>query len=129
MPDSSYQQTASGGSANGWQAIKLRDIGDGTYGLVTVNVGGWDSAHISSATTTTVKSGAGVLGSLVVNRANSLSTITIYNNTAGAGSVIAAITHPLTVLSSQYPLAYNCKFTNGLTIVTSSTDDITVTYM
>lgn len=82
--------------------------------------------NILTATTTVVRSGAGRLVSIVVNKAVASGVITIYDNTAGSGTKIGIITHPATLLATQYDLEYNCRFTTGLTIVTSSTDDITV---
>jgi hypothetical protein len=84
--------------------------------------------NISAAATTVVKSGSGVLVSIVVNKAVANSTITIYDNTAASGTKIGTITTPATLLHSQYPIPYNVAFSNGLTIVTSAADDITVTY-
>lgn len=129
MSDSNYMESGQITGGGGWQSIKLRDLGDGTFGIVQMDVGAWTPVHINSATTTTLKSGPGVLGGVVVNKANSLSTITIYDNTAGSGSVVGVMTHPLTLLASQYFLEFKCKFTTGLTIVTSANDDLTVMYM
>lgn len=129
MADSNYMESGAITGGGGWQSIKLRDLGDGTFAIANVNMGAWDKVHISSASTTTVKSGPGVFGSIIFNKVNSLSTVTIYDNTAGSGSIIGAITHPVTLLASQYSLLYNCKFSTGLTVVTSSSDDITVTSM
>lgn len=129
MADSNYMQGNTTTGGDGWQAIKLRDLGDGTYGLVQVDIGAWDKAHISTATTTVIKSGAGILGSIIINKAIALSAVTIYDGTNAQGTVIGIITQPLALLSSQRIMTYNCKFSTGLTIVTSSTDDITITYM
>lgn len=126
MSDSSFSQNNMGMAH---VPIKLRDLGDGTYAIAEVNVGGWDRSNITSGSTTTIKSGAGVLGSVIVNAAVSLGVITIYDNTSASGTKIATITHPLTLLSSQYSLLFNCKFTTGLTVVTSLGDNVTVTYM
>lgn len=82
--------------------------------------------NITTATTTTVKSGVGALVAIVVNKAVASSTITIYDNTAASGTKIGTITHPASLTANQYSLPFFCRFANGLTIVTSSTDDITV---
>lgn len=84
--------------------------------------------NIASASTTVVKSGAGTLAGVIVNKAAALSSVTIYDNTLATGTKIATITHPLTLLSSQYALPFNCAFTTGLTVVTSAADDVTVIY-
>lgn len=84
--------------------------------------------NITTATTTTVKSGAGFLHNLVINTPGALGVITLYDNTAGSGTKIGTITMPASLLSSGPEVAiYNVKFTIGLTIVTATTaQDITV---
>lgn len=82
--------------------------------------------NIVSATTTVVASGAGILGSIIINKAVASSTITIYDNGAASGTKIATITNPGTLLHSQMVLPFDVAFTSGLTIVTSQADDITV---
>jgi hypothetical protein len=90
----------------------------------------WSYNHISSLTTTTPKSAAGTLHSIVVNSSGSVPcTIIIYDSTTVSGSQIAAID-----CSSRGQLTYDTSFTTGLTIVTTSTatpaiaPDITATF-
>jgi hypothetical protein len=82
-------------------------------------------SNITTATTTTVKSGSGVLERIVVNTAGAGSTFVIYDNTAGSGTKIASGTS-----ATQISLMYNVRFSTGLTIVTASGTpaDITVIY-
>lgn len=82
--------------------------------------------HITTATTTVVKKGTGVLIVLINNKSVAGSTITIYDGIDNTGSVIAIITNPATLLSSRAVLPYFTQFTTGLTIVTSGADDLTV---
>jgi hypothetical protein len=89
---------------------------------------GYNFTNILTATTTTVKTGGGVLKRIVINKAVATSTITIYDNTAASGTKIGIITQPAAVVQSQSALEYNVHFAIGLTIVTSSTDDITVVW-
>ena len=84
--------------------------------------------NITSAATTVVKSGAGTLFGLVFNKIVTLSTVTIYDNTAASGTKIATITNPAALLASQIHIPLWCAFSTGLTIVSSSTDDFTVLY-
>lgn len=86
------------------------------------------ATNITTATTTTVKSGPGVLISLVINKAIASSTYTIYDNTAASGTKIGTVTLPATLTANQFTLPYLIQFSTGLTIVTSSTDDITVVF-
>jgi hypothetical protein len=80
--------------------------------------------NIASATTTVVKSGAGVLKSIVINT-TAAAAITIYDNTAGSGTKIATIAASPAIGSVfEYCVAFN----TGLTIVTAGASDITVAF-
>ena len=80
-------------------------------------------ANIVTATTTTAKSGSGILEKIVVNTVGSSSTATVYDNTAGSGTKIATIN-----TDTKLTFKYGCRFGTGLTIVTVGTPDITVVY-
>lgn len=83
--------------------------------------------NITTATTTTVKSGAGKLNLISINKKGTgTSTIAIYDNTAGSGTLIGTIDS--TNLSNAF--YYECNFSTGLTLVTSGTaaPDVTVVY-
>jgi len=85
-------------------------------------------AHLNSTGTTTIKSGAGILRRVVVNTNGSGSnTLTIYDNTSGSGTVIAAID---TANGVSCHFEYNVAFSTGLTVVdaTGTSADITVIY-
>lgn len=98
-------------------------------GVTAVEESGRTYSHISTATTTTIKSGAGFLHTLVINTTVALGTITIYDNTAGSGTVIAVITNPATLLQmGPLTATYDIAFTTGLTIVTTGAQDLTVAY-
>lgn len=85
--------------------------------------------NIAGAATTTVVSGSGTLYGITVNKAVLSGVITIYDNTAASGTLIATITNPAALLHSQISLDYKeLVFRTGLTIVTSAADDITVVY-
>jgi hypothetical protein len=75
-----------------------------------------------------IKAGIGALVSIIVNQAVANSVIQIYDSQTGSGTLIGTITNPATLLHSQAAFPYFCMFSKGLTIVTSSTDDITVVY-
>ncbi len=88
---------------------------------------GYSFTHISTATTTTAKSGAGVLHTITINALGTVaSTTTVYDNTAGSGTVIAIIN----TLAGQETYTYDVAFATGLTLVTTGTvaPDITVSY-
>lgn len=84
----------------------------------------YNQTHISTATTTTVKSGSGYLESITVNT-TAAGAITVYDNTAGSGTVIAIL--KASIAEGTY--TYKCEFLTGLTIVTAGASDITVTYV
>lgn len=83
----------------------------------------FSATYISTATTTTVKSGAGFLHRLVVN-GGTTGTIIIYDNTAGSGTIIASFDTTNAIQS----LEFNVTFATGLTIVTSAATKITVAW-
>jgi len=80
--------------------------------------------NITSATTTVVKSSAGVLHAITVN-ATAAGAITIYDNTAASGSKIATLKASI----GENTYVYDVTFGNGLTIVTAAASDITVSYL
>lgn len=87
----------------------------------------FDFSYINTAATTTVKASAGFLKSITINTPGTVaSTITVYNNTAGSGAVIAVIDS----INGRTTFTYNVRFSTGLTIVTTGTipPDITVSY-
>lgn len=79
--------------------------------------------HISTATTTTVKTGAGLLHSIVVT-GGTAGTIIVYNNTAASGTVIASFSSTNALES----YLFDCSFSTGLTIITSAATLLTVNY-
>lgn len=105
-------------------------IADGTgLGVAAVEVAGSLYNNIKTATTTTVKSGKGILHKIVINTIVASATITVYDNTAGSGTTIATITLPATITGDNpFTLEYDLQFTTGCTIVTSGATDITVVY-
>ncbi len=84
--------------------------------------------HINSNATTAVKAGAGVLSGIVVNNPGSTWTATIYDNTAGSGTVIGVLA-PTLAQGIEYG-TNGVNFTTGLTIVTAGTTpgDLTIIY-
>lgn len=84
-------------------------------------MGPLNATNITTATTTTVKSGIGRLQAIVVNT-TAAGTITIYDNTAASGTKIG--TMKTSIVEGTY--TFNCRFQTGLTIVTGAASDITV---
>lgn len=99
-------------------ATKLDPVNDG---VTTYNFGNPVSV-ISTATTTTIKTGAGTAVSIRV-LGGTLGNVTVYDNTAGSGTVLVPTVTPAapTILLSE------AGFTTGLTIVTAAATLINVT--
>lgn len=90
---------------------------------------GYSYAHLTGTATVVAKAKAGVLHRIIVNSATINAVVTIYDNTAGSGTVIgvytfgAAQTMPL---SLQYD---GILFNTGLTLVSSvAAVDVTIMY-
>jgi hypothetical protein len=113
------------------QATKLDSINDS----ITSYPYGHSYVNITTNATTTVKSGAGTLHSIVVNNPADITvtklTMTIYDNTAGSGTKIGTVTVPLLTTGEPFTIMYNSGFGTGLTIVTAGPTvaaDLTVNY-
>lgn len=97
---------------------------DAVNDAVTSYPYGHSYTNITTNATTTVKSGSGVLKAIKINNPSALTvanlTLTVYDNTAGSGTVIATITVPFGQ-SGALPIALNfdAAFATGLTIVTA----------
>lgn len=95
--------------------------------------------NITGNSTTTVKSGNGVLRGISINNNNTGGSIVVYDNTAASGTKMATIeiaTPSGGLLSStgqQSPvyMTFTAEFSTGLTVVTSgsSNNNITVFYV
>jgi len=84
-------------------------------------------SNITTATTTTVKSGAGILRGVTINTKGTIaSAVTIYDSLSGSGTKIGTIDS----LNLAGQFEYDIAFSTGLTIVTTGTvaPDITVAY-
>lgn len=99
-------------------------------GLNTGVIGGFNYSNITLAapTTTTVKSGQGILHTITFNKPTATCVVTIYDNTAASGTVIGTITVPASPM--PVTLTYDVNFGTGLTITTATAaSDITVSYI
>jgi hypothetical protein len=79
--------------------------------------------NITTATTTTIKTGSGVLESITVNT-TAAGTITIYDSTTGSGTKIGTLKASVV----EQTFNYDVSFVTGLTIVTAGASDITVSW-
>jgi hypothetical protein len=83
----------------------------------------FSNSYISTATTTTVKSGAGFLHSITIGE-TAAGAITIYDNTAGSGTVLAVLKASI----AEQTFTFNTPYSTGLTIVTAAASKLTVSY-
>ena len=93
-----------------------------------VGQGSHSYTRIVTATTTVIKATQGTLHRITVNKKVASGTISIYDDPAAAATPIAIITNPAVLLDSAQTFEYGVHFKNGLTIVTGSTDDLTVVW-
>lgn len=86
---------------------------------------GYSATTISTATTTLVKSGAGVFASLNINTGGVGSSATVYDSLTGSGTVLGVFS-----TAAQAVLPVNLAFSTGLTVVTSggTPANITIAY-
>jgi hypothetical protein len=88
------------------------------------------TTNITTATTTTVFSGRGTFVGLVFNKRIATGVTTIYDNTAASGTKVGTITEGAAILNDPpQTVIYNRYMENGLTIVTSQAEDITVLWL
>lgn len=92
--------------------------------------------NISGNSTTTVKSGSGILHAVIVGDNNTGGTVVIYDNTSNSGTVIMSLqlgSPSGGLLSSAgqsgpvYLNALNLGFSMGITVVTSGSSDNNIT--
>lgn len=87
---------------------------------------GYTNIVAAAPTTTVVKASAGFLHAINFT-AVANGVITIYDNTAGSGTLIRTITSPATILQDEVSILFDESFATGLTIVTSgAAQDINV---
>ena len=77
--------------------------------------------YISTATTTVVKTGAGLLHA-VIFQWTSTGTVIGYDNTSASGTILFSF--PIGVTTQ--PITFNGSFSIGLTVVTSAADKVTI---
>lgn len=100
---------------------------------MAINTGvipGYSSMNITLAapTTTVVRTGSGILHTITFNKPVATGVVTVYDNIAASGTIIATITVPASPM--PVTLTYDAVFGTGLTVVTATAaQDITVTYV
>lgn len=83
----------------------------------------YSNQYISTATTTSIKTGHGVLHSITVGE-TAAGAITVYDNTAGSGTVLAVLKASV----AEQTFVFDVSFNTGLTVVTAGASKISVAY-
>ena len=114
----------------GSDGTNLRALATDTSGNLYENPAAVSFRNITTATTTTVKSGAGRLVAINVNTGVANATIAVFDSLTGTGTTIGKITMQGGGAAVQgFALDYKyLPFATGLTIVTSGATDVTVIY-
>lgn len=86
-----------------------------------VRLGPFVPTYISTATTTQVKTGPGILHAIVLGE-TSAGAITIIDNTSGSTANIGVL--KASIVEGTY--AFNCNFSAGLRIITAGASKLTV---
>lgn len=82
--------------------------------------------HMTTASTRVIHSRAATLGSVIVNTGAASATLTVYDNTAGSGNVVAIIDCSNTAQGVQRTYDVICP--GGLTVVMAGGNaDVTIT--
>ena len=80
-----------------------------------------NGTYISTATTTVVKTGAGLLHTITVT-GGTAGTIVVYDNTAASGTILASFAST----NALATYTFNVSFSVGLTVVTSAATLVTI---
>lgn len=98
-----------------------------TFGSPNLVISAYKYSHISTQTTTVVKSVPGILHSICYGTAGAGAIATVYDNTSATGTVLSTIT--LSNADAPQCLIFDLAFATGLTVVTTvANSDLTVTY-
>ena len=92
-------------------------------GTLDAQPGGFSFLNMVSTVSTVVKTGAGMLHAIVINKSVN-GTITVYDNTAGSGTKIATL--KASIVEGTY--TFDLKFSNGLYVIPAAAVDVTYVY-
>lgn len=96
----------------------------------TVTLAGYNYTHITTQTTTLIKTGAGILHSIIINSHAASATVEMDDALTHTSPVIGIITMPSTI-TAVIPIAleYDVQFSTGLSVTTGTANpDITVVW-
>ena len=128
---SGYQRVTDGTNTAAVKAASTVPTASDTALVVSLspnskNPGGSSFAWFSTATGSTIKSGAGVVRRVIIG-SNVTGTVTLYDNTAASGTVICSVTSTTSTPCNYVEL--NAAFSTGLHCVTTGSGiSVTVVY-
>lgn len=123
---------ASGAAVTGNPVLTAGSDGTNARTLATDTAGRlrpavYSYGRVTTLSSTTIKSGSGILRAVNIQYTGVAHTLVLYDNTASSGTQIAAITIPAG--SSLVPLPYNIAFSTGLTAqFGTAAGDVTIMY-
>lgn len=94
----------------------------------TVQIGGYNYTHMTSATTALVKTGPGILHAIVVNTGVASATIEFDDALTHTSPVIGIITCQASTVGNPVSAIYDVAFSTGLSITTSGATDLTIVW-
>lgn len=126
LPGSPRKYTAQRGDSSGNAKVSLGTLinGESSRYQRMLTVGAWNYATVSTATTTTVLSGSGIIGRVYV-AGGTMGNVTIYDNTAASGTTVL----PTTTVVQGQELLRDVVVGTGFTIVTSAATILTIAYI
>lgn len=88
------------------------------------------STRITTATTTVVATGGGVINGIDIGKHVASGVITVYDNTAASGTILGVLTPGASLLTDPPFVDWlnSVKFVTGLCVVTSQASDLTVKF-
>ena len=107
-------------------AALFRPVRLGVEGTVTI--GGYNYTHMTTGTTTLIKTGPGILHSIVVNTGVASATIEIDDALTHTSPVVGILTCQATTVGQPFTATYDIQFNTGLSITTSGATDITIVW-
>jgi len=123
IPGVSYTQTETDISGNAKTTAATTQAGEDIVNDVMKVEERFANAYISTATTTVVKTGGGVLHAITLGE-TAAGSITIYDNTAGSGTIIAVLKASIV----EQTFIFDVAFATGLTVVTAGASKLNVSY-
>lgn len=102
----------------------------GTFIPPIGSVPGSRYVNITTATTTIIKAGPGILRKIIFNKRIAAGAVTLFDNpSAASGTKLGTITMGAAIITDPPITAlYDCYFQTGLVIVTSQAEDLTVIF-